>query len=301
MLKRMGQQFDWNRMRGFLAVAEGGSLSAGARSLGLTQPTLGRQIAALEAELGLTLFAREGRGLRLTATGAELLAQARAMGEAAERLSLVAAGRSEGIQGRVRVTASDILSVMLMPKVCQRLARRAPDLRIEVVAANTIKNISRREADIAVRHERPTQASLYARFIHDGEARLFASTAYLDAAAPITSPADLAHHRWVAFGEPARMAAFMQGVGLPVTEENFRYGTEDGNAAWAMMRAGLGIAPMDTRIAATAPEMVEVLPELPPIRFPFWLVTHEELHTSPAIRLVFDTLAEMLPGPLART
>ncbi len=94
-------KFDWNRARAFLVTAEEGSLSAAARALGLAQPTLGRQVDALEEELGVVLFERVGRGLTLTPSGLELLEHVRGMGEAATRVSLAAAGQSESIEGKV--------------------------------------------------------------------------------------------------------------------------------------------------------------------------------------------------------
>ncbi|KKK60994.1 hypothetical protein LCGC14_3018790, partial [marine sediment metagenome] len=99
--------FDWNRARAFLVTAEEGSLSAAARALTLAQPTLGRQVEALEAELGVALFERSGRGLRLTPSGHELLEHARIMGEGARALHLAAWGQTEALEGEVAISASD--------------------------------------------------------------------------------------------------------------------------------------------------------------------------------------------------
>ncbi|MDH5452601.1 MAG: LysR family transcriptional regulator, partial [Paracoccaceae bacterium] len=142
--------FDWNHMRAFLATAEGGSLSAAARALGQTQPTLGRQVAALEAQLGIMLFERVGRSLALTQSGRDLLEHVRSMGEAANRISLAASGQSQSIEGRVRITASDIMSAYVLPPVLRHLRQLAPLLDIDIVAANDIRDLMRREADIAI-------------------------------------------------------------------------------------------------------------------------------------------------------
>lgn len=108
-MKSGASAFDWNQVRAFLATADAGSLSAAARVLGQTQPTLGRQVAALEADLGVTLFERAGRGLVLTEAGADLLEHVRAMGAAADRVALAASGQSQEVAGLVRITASDVL------------------------------------------------------------------------------------------------------------------------------------------------------------------------------------------------
>ena len=142
-------EFDWNQTRGFLATAETGSLSAAARKLGLTQPTLSRQVAALEEELGVTLFERVGKKLALTDTGLELLDHARQMGTAADAIALSATGRSQAVEGRVSVSASDGIAVHLVPPILTRIRREAPQIQVEVVASNELSDIRRREADIA--------------------------------------------------------------------------------------------------------------------------------------------------------
>ena len=123
------RRLDWNHLRAFLATAEQGSLSAAAKHLGLTQPTLSRQVSALEDELSLLLFERVGRGLSLTSAGHDLLAHARAMGAAAERLTFSAIGQQSEISGRVSISASDILSHNILPDVVADLRRLAPQLR----------------------------------------------------------------------------------------------------------------------------------------------------------------------------
>jgi len=283
---------DWTHLRAFLAVAEHGSLSAAARTLGLTQPTVGRQIAGLEADLGLLLFDRVGRALTLTDTGADLLAHARTMGAAAERLSLAASGLSQSVAGLVRVTASDVFSAHLLPPVLHRIRARAPRLEIDVVAANDLRDILRREADIAVRHVRPTQPDLIARRVAEMSAHLYAARSYLDARGRPRSLAETAQHDFLAMGDPETMIGHLRPLGLPVTRANSLLGSASGMVAWEYVRRGFGIAPMADAVAQAAPEVERVLPDMAPITFPVWLVTHRELQTSRRIRLVYDLLAE---------
>ncbi len=107
--------FDWNRARAFLVTADEGSLSAAARALGMAQPTLGRQMTALEQELGVVLLERVGRGLALTPSGLELVEHVRAMGEAAGRVSLTASGRSQSIEGTIRITTTEVYAAFVLP------------------------------------------------------------------------------------------------------------------------------------------------------------------------------------------
>lgn len=283
---------DWNHVRAFLITAEKGSLSAAARQLGLTQPTLSRQVSALEDSLGVLLFERLGRTLVLTGAGQELLAHGRAMGTAANALCLSASGQSSTIEGTVRITASDTLSLHLLGPTLHRLRKLAPGLTIDVIAANDIRDLMRREADIAIRHVRPEQPDLVARLIGTGRAHFYAAQSYIDRRGAPTSAEDLAAHDFVNFGDATPAATYAQRLNLKVRQEQFRIGSSCGPVAWEYVRQGFGIAPMYDRVAGMTPAIVRVMPWLDPLEFPFWLTTHRELHTSRRIRLVFDVLAE---------
>ena len=290
--------FDWNQARAFLATAEEGSLSAAGRALGQTQPTLGRQVAALEQELGVVLFERVGRTLELTPAGAELLQHVRAMRDAANRVSLTASGQSQTIEGTVCVTASDVFSVHLLPAALKRLRAVAPRLHIDVVAVNDIRDLRRREADIAIRHVRPEEPDLIARLMRDMNAYFYASSDYLDLRGRPDSVEALAQHEFVSPGQIDRMIGYMADFGLPLTPENFLVSSENGLVTWELVKQGFGIMPMADIVGDRTPGVERVLPEMEPFRFPVWLTTHRELHSSRRIRLVYDTLAEYLSQDL---
>lgn len=288
--------FDWNQARAFLATAETGSLSAAGRRLGQTQPTLGRQIAALEDRLGVQLFDRVGRGLVLTQAGRELMVHVRTMEEAATRFSLAATGRSEEIAGEVSVTASDMMATYTLPPILAGLARTAPEIRIRLIASNDLQDLTRREADIALRHVRPTQGDLTARLVAEGTARMYATPGYLDRIGRPASLADLARASFIAMG-PAEEYARQLGLrGIPVAPAQVTHATDSGLAYWALVREGLGIGIMADDIAARTPGIEAILPDLAVVQVPVWLVTHRELHSSRRIRLVYDTLAAALSG-----
>jgi DNA-binding transcriptional LysR family regulator len=286
--------FDWNHIRAFLTTAEEGSLSAAARKLNLTQPTLGRQVAALEEDLGIMLFERVGRSLELTVAGGELLEHVSAMREAADRVALVASGQNQDVEGRVAITASDVYSVHLLPPILKDLRAKAPKLVIEVVASDDVQDLMRREADIAIRHVRPEQPDLIARLVREAKGYFYASKEYLDLHGRPQSVDDLAKHDFVGSGDVPRMLEYLKPMGFPIDIDNFRTGSDSGLVAWELCRQGFGIAPMADDVAEATPGIERVLPELAPIVFPIWLTTHRELHTSQRIRLVFDALAEHL-------
>lgn len=287
-------RFDWNQARAFLVTAEEGSLSAAARALGMTQPTLGRQVAALEETLGVQLFDRTGRALQLTRAGLELLEQVRRMGEAAGQFSLVATGQSEAVEGHVTITAGDIVASYLLPPALARLAREAPGITVEVVASNEVQNLRRREADIAIRHVRPEQPDLIARKLGEDEARCYATDAYLDRYGEPAGPEDLTGAVFAAYEPVAWFLSEMQVRGLAVTRENVRVSSGNGVVLLEMIRRGEAIGVLSREIAAMIPDARPILPGFTPIPVPSWLVSHRELRTNRRIRLVFDLLAEEL-------
>lgn len=285
---------DWTHIRAFLATAESGSLSAAARKLQLTQPTVSRQVAALEDELGVMLFERLGRALHLTDAGREMLVHARQMGAAADAFAITATSQAQDIEGLIRITASDIFSVYVLPRALHILSERAPRLNVEIVADNGLRDLMRREADIAIRHVEPTQPDLVARRILKGHAHLYAAQSYVQRHGVPHSLKDCQNHSFVGFGEVAQMIEFLKPLGIELSPDNFRFHSNSGLVAWELVRQGFGLAVMASDAGDQTPEVVRLLPELEIIDFPVWLTTHRELHTSRKIRLVFDVLAEVL-------
>ncbi len=283
--------FDWNRARAFLVTAEEGSLSAAARALGMAQPTLGRQVAALEEELGVTLFDRAGRGLVLTPSGLDLLDHVRAMGDAAAHVSLAAGGQAQSIEGAICITASEFYSAFLLPPIVARLRREAPGIEVEIVASNAAVDLRRREADIAIRSFRPTQPDLIARKLGDDRARLYASPGYLDRIGHPSTPTDLDRADFIAFDTTPMLMEGLNTLGLRLTRANFPVMTANHLVQWRLAKAGAGIAVFPEAIGDAEPGLRRVLPDLAPIEFPIWLTAHRELNTSRRVRLVFDLLA----------
>ncbi len=281
-------------MRAFLATAEAGSLSAAARQLGQTQPTLSRQVAALEADLGVMLFERVGRSLELTQAGLELLEHSKSMGDAANRIALAASGQVQSIEGQVRITAGDVMSAYILPDALRKIRAQAPMLRIEVFATNDLRDLVRREADIAIRHVRPEQPELIAKLIQVAPAHLYAASAYLDQRGRPKSKGDLSKHDFIAFSDPGQLIEYLEPLGIRLTQQNFWLSSPNGIVAWEYVRQGFGISPMSEQVGGSDPKIERVLPDMDPIEFPVWLTAHRELHTSRRIRLVFDLLAEHL-------
>ena len=286
--------FDWNRARAFLLTAEEGSLSAAARASGMTQPTLGRQVSGLEKELGVVLFERLGRRLELTANGMDLLNHVRAMGEAASRVSLTASGRSQAIDGNICITASEAIATLLLPPVIAALRREHPGIEVEILASNVPSDLQRREADIAVRSFRPTQANLIAKKIKDVPVHLYATPDYLARLGPITKPADLSCAEFVGFDRGDALMNGLNKMGLNLTQRNFPVVSQNHLMQWALVKQGAGIGLMQEDIGDAEPLLIRVPTGVDPIIIPMWLIAHSELKTSRRVRLVFDMLFDAL-------
>lgn len=303
MHKRMdwrAVKFDWNRARAFLVTAEEGSLSAAARALGMAQPTLGRQVSALEQELGVVLFERAAHGLTLTQGGLELLDHVRTMGDAAGRVSLAAGGRAQAIEGTICITASETYSAHFLPAAIARLRREAPGIEVELIASNVTRDLRKREADIAVRNARPTQPDLVARKIGDDRARLYAAADYLSRIGSPRTAADLASAEFIGFDDGPALLDALVAMGLPLTPANMPLTCASHLVQWHLARAGAGIAVLPEAVGDGDPGLVRVLPDLAPMVFPVWLTTHREVNTSRRVRLVFDLVAEELGDALRR-
>jgi len=284
--------FDWNQIRAFLATVEEGSFSGAARALSLTQPTLGRQIAALEAELGILLFDRGGRSPSPTQAGLELHEHAQGMLVAAGRLSLTASGQSQAIEGQVCITANEVMTALIVPSIVKRLRAVAPGIEIRLVASDDIKDLSQREADIAIRNRRPEQSDLIAKLVGKTHAHLYAATSYLDGLGRSALENDLSKVDFIADEQYDRSMRVLRSLGLSVSKANFKVVSNSRVAVWEMVKQGLGVAMMTDDFAGNTPGIEQVLPDLVSFEIPVWLTTHQELHTSRRIRLVFDELAD---------
>ena len=289
-------QLDWNQLKAFLHTAEAGSLSAAARKLGLTQPTLSRQVAAIERHMGVTLFERVGKAMVLTTTGLDLLEHARAMGTAAEALGLVASGRSQAVGGVVTVSATDAIAAYLLPPILQRLRAQEPSIAVEVIASNALSDLLRREADIAIRHVQPEQPDLIARLVRQAQASFYASEAWVRTHGHPRTADDATRATFVGSDRNGQYIAYLRHHGLHVGEHQFSCYADQTALHWELVRQGLGIGATMDEIARQTPGMVRVLDDVPPLRFPLWLVSHRELRTARRIRVVFEALAEGLRG-----
>ena len=285
---------DWNWVRAFRATAEAGSLSAASRQLGLSQPTLSRQVAALEEQLAVTLFERVGKRLVLTAGGAGMLEHARQMAAAAEALALGAAGQASELAGLVRLSVTDAVATHVMPGIVERLREEVPQATVVVIATDALSDLRRREADIAIRHVRPTEPELIGRLIGELAAHLYASDAWIARHGLPRAAADLVGATVLAFDPVEQFVGHMELQGIRLGPEQCSVVSNSASALWEMTHRGIGVGVVLDIAAARMPGLRKLLPELSRVPVPLWLVTHRELQTSRRIRLVYDVVADEL-------
>lgn len=287
--------FNWKLIPSFLAAHQHGSLLGAARALGISQPTVGRHVSALEAQLGTPLFERTGRGLVPTPAAARLADAARAMETGAQTLMRGAQQAQATLSGSVRLSASQPVACFLLPPLLARLRTELPGVQIELVVSNAVSDLLKREADIAIRMLRPTQGTLVARRIGQVGVSACAHRDYLARRGVPQRPADLLQHELVGNDKVQEIYHGFAALGHPVGPEQFALRTDDLIAYWAAVRAGLGIGFVASYLLRNDPDLVPVLPDLPIPSLPVWLVVHREIRSSRRMRAVLDFLARELP------
>ena len=286
--------FDWNHVRAFLATAEEGSYSGAARALKTTQPTIGRQISSLEASLGVTLVERNVKGQSLTQAGSDLVDHVRRMGDAATLISMTAERQSQEVTGEVVITATDLLSAAILPRILLPLRETAPGVKVRINASNSIQNLMQREADIAIRHTRPNQSGLIACHVGVFLANLYAARSYLDRRGRPQTLRDVANHDFVGNPDQEHLLGPLNSIGIPIRSENFVMMSDSGVVTWELAKSGYGVSMQPEVLADGEPKIEKVIEDFVSLEFPIWLVTHREVQTSPRIRVVFDLLARGL-------
>jgi DNA-binding transcriptional LysR family regulator len=284
----------WELYRSFLAVMREGSLSGAARSLGMTQPSLGRHIRELEEALGASLFARSPQGLAPTDLAHELLPHAQAMASASAALRRAASQQQNTVAGVVRIAASVMIGAEVLPPILAAFRQQHPGIVIELSLSNTPEDLLRRDADIAIRMMRPTQEALVARRIGKIALGIFAHRRYLEANGRPKNVADLARHALIGYDTETAYIRSVRPAGLPYAREYFALRTDNDPAAMAAIRAGYGIGICQVGIAQRDPDLVQLLPGQFVLDMETWVVMHEDLRRSVRVRTLYDNLCAAL-------
>lgn len=292
-------QLDWSLMRAFLAVAETGSLSAAARALGTSQPTLGRQVREVEARLGTALFRRHARGLEPTETGAALIDPARRMREAMRDVALTAAGAETRLEGTVRITASVMVSHFILPRVLASIREAEPAISIDLLPSDRSENLLYREADIAIRIYRPTQLDVVTAKLGEVPMGIFAARSYLERRGRPQDAEQLLEHDLVGLDRDDLLIRGMRDLGWPAERDWFALRCDEQAVTWQLVRAGCGIGFTQREIGQADPLVEQLLPGIALPTLPVWLAAPDAMRRTPRIRRVWELLETGLAPWLA--
>jgi DNA-binding transcriptional LysR family regulator len=290
----MSQALDWSLWRSFAAVVAEGSLSAAARKLRLSQPTLGRHVEALERALNVPLFERTLSGLRPTDAALKLYEPVANAERSLAEAAIVAEGTSGDLSGTVRITSSTVTSHYILPPILGDVRREFPSIAIELVPTDSVENLLLRESDIAVRMFRPTQLELVARKLGELPIVTCAHESYLERRGTPLVPDDLRGHDLIGFDRSDLILTVARAMGFELKREDFMVRTDSQTAMWELTKAGLGIGFAQEGLVRDTPGMRAILPMLPLPPLEVWLTTHRELFTSRRVRAVYDSLAKGL-------
>lgn len=279
----------WALYRSFLAVAQHGSLSRGGKAIGLSQPTIGRHVAALEERLGAPLFTRSARGLLPTEAARAIRPHVEAMAAAAAAIRRTVSAPEEEAAGIVRISASEMVGGAVLPGILADLRGAYPGLVMELSLSNEAEDVLGRAVDIAVRMVRPTQKALLARRVGKVPIGLHAHRSYLDRYGTPRTLADLAGHAVIGFD---RETPFLRGAAakLAIDRAMFALRTDSDLAVFGAIKAGFGLGICQVPLARRTPDLMRVLPNAVAFDLDIWIVMHEDLKRVHRMRLAFDHL-----------
>jgi DNA-binding transcriptional LysR family regulator len=290
----MQEGLDWNDLRSFLAIACERSLQGAARALGVNHSTVFRRLNALEARLGARLFDRSARGYALTAAGEQMLASAERVEDEILGLQRRLLGGDVRLSGTLRVTTTDTLVHGLLGPHLRAFQAAYPAIELELITGNAFFDLSKREADVALRPSRHPGDAMVGRRLAEIAVALYGGRDYLtargrppsssalDGHAVIVGDASLGHlpaTRWLAERTPAGATVLRCNSWL---------------SQLAAARAGLGLAALPCFLGDAAPELIRVLPPEPALAGELWLVTHPDLQRTARVRAFMETLARGL-------
>lgn len=287
---------NWSDLPVLLAVAETGSFSAAARKLRLSQPTVGRRIAALEEQFGKALLTSNGKALELTATGRKVIEHARRMDDEAAAIMREVESEDDSLSGPVTISATQGVGDYWLPRVMAELCAEHPTLEIRVDVSPQAANLARREADIALRWMGPgNQNSLIGRKVIEAGFGLYASPSYLQSHGRPLAVADLSDHQMVEMQFTNGNRAWDPNEKMPAGARHPRisFSSNSFHAHETAILSGFGIGPLAHAQAAWVPGIERVIPDYENME-ELWIVAHEDLMRSPRIRTVFDYLIEAL-------
>ena len=291
-----GGMLDWNDIRYFIAVADGGSTLAAGRALRVSQTTVARRIAALENALGLQLFEKRQAGYALTPAGSDLFERAQQVRNAADAFAEAAAAQSRDISGTVKITTEEIYAITLLAPLLRELHETYPEILIVLDTSQQVRDLGAGEADISLRSTKSTDqpAGLVGRQLCVDDWALYCSRAYAERHGVPRSIAEMKEHAFIGGGGGnlwIHYQAWLQALGL---EQQVAMHHATSGGLLSGVRSGFGIAVLPCIVADADPDLVQCVPPRTDHGRVLWLFTHERVRQTPRVRAVIDFLYERL-------
>ena len=274
----------WNLIHSFLQVVQFGSLSSAARTLGVSQPKLTRDIQSLEAQTKLNLFKRTTKGLQLTSSGKSLVDSAQKMNEYALMFNRKVQGSSMQLKGNVRISANEIIGLFVLPAAIAAFKQLHPAVSIEVLITNKVSSISKREADIALRMFRPSQVDLVAKRLPDMKLGFFAHELYIQQFGLLTGIEDFKKHTIIGYDESMEFIKGAAASGFQLKREDFKIRTDNLIMQINLAKNGAGIIVTHKKIMEKFEYMKELKTKISLPIMPFWIVCHTDTQYNVRIR-----------------
>jgi DNA-binding transcriptional LysR family regulator len=295
---------EWNDLRFVLAVADAGSLAGAARTLGVNHTTVLRRITAFEKSLGLRLFERLPTGYTLTAGGEELIAAARQVDDTVTALERKLAGRDLRLSGALRVTTTDSLMGSILPEILAAFRKQHPGIRIEVVLSNALLNLSKRDADVAIRPAEHPPQHLVGRSIAKVAFAIYAGSNYLARRGKVKT---LQEHEWVAPDDSLSQTSVARWIRAELADSEVALRADSFLGLKLAAEAGLGLAALPCYLGDTSPHLVCVHAPVKAMETALWILTHDDLRHTARVRTFTEFAANafarhrpLLEGKLAR-
>ena len=288
------QSFKWEDLRYFLSVAKSSNLSKAARQLGVNHSTVFRRIVALEKSLGVRLFERMSGGYILTGAGEEMLASISQVEEEIISLHLRLRGQDHQLTGAIRVTTSDALSQIFLQSYFPGFNQEYPDIQIELNTSNNFSNLSKREADVALRPTRNPPEGLVGRKLCIISWAIYGSKRYLRKYGRPAAPEELAQHRVISTDESLSQIAAIRWLKQYVPDESLVLSSSSVMPMLTAAIAGIGLSPLPCWMGDTEPKLVQVFPPLRENASELWLLTHRDLRHTARIRVFMDYMAVVI-------
>lgn len=284
----------WDDYRFFLAVARCGSLSAAARALSVTQPTVGRRIDQMENELKVKLFERTEAGFSMTEAGEAALNFVEAMDREAEAAGNCLARFLNRPKEVVRIATTLNLATCWLTEKLAAFKTTNPNVRLAIRVGIQRADVSRYKADIALRMGNPGDEQLFGRRIGQVNCGLYASQTYLDDHGLPEKLQDLAFHSVIDSEGEIENLPQVAALRETIQDSDIDFGADNTTVQMAAVRNGLGIAPLPCFMADPVPNFVRILPNLFDVPVDLWLLVNRDLKETGPVRRTYDFIARAI-------